>query len=148
VQVPDDPALRLNGFWTIELWARQISYANPFPGILGKGPSQTPHGYAIWADSSGDLWLQRHNREADSGSGALTSTFRYFVVTYDGVDVRWYVDGVLRTTTSLNWPTNNGSASIEIGSAQDYGNDDIDDVAIYSTALSAGRIATHYTAGT
>ena len=148
VQVPDAAALDLNGSWSIEFWARQVSFANSLPGILDKGDATTPHGYAIWADSSGDLWFERHNRDAEAGSGALTSAFRYFVVTYDGSDVRWYVDGTLKTTTAVHFPTNNGSAILELGRAVDYGNDALDEVALYATALSGGQIAAHYSAGT
>ena len=147
VQVPDASELHLNSDWTIEFWARQLSYANTLPGILEKGDSTGPHGYAIWADSSGDLWFQRHNREADSGNGALTSSYRYFVVTYDGTNARWYVDGTLESTTSINLPTNNGSATLELGRAASYGNNDLDEVAIYDNALTAARVSAHYAAG-
>jgi hypothetical protein len=148
VQVPDDPALRLNASWTIEFWARQISFANSFPGILGKGSAHTPHGYVIWADPLGDLWLERNNKDISSGAGALTSSFRYFVVTYDGSKIRWYVDGVLKTSSSANFPANNGTQPLTIGEGNEYGNNALDEVAIYGTALSAARIAAHYTAGT
>ena len=147
VQVPSASALNLNGSWSIEFWARQVSFANSLPGILGKGASTSPHGYAIWADSSGDLWFERHNRDADTGNGALTSGFGYFVVTYDGTNVRWYVNGTLKTTTPLNFPMNNSSVDLQLGCASDCGNNVLDEVAFYDTELSAGRISAHFTAG-
>jgi len=147
VQVADDSALRLDGSFTIEFWARQLSFVNSLPGILYKGQG-TPHGFEIWADSSGELWFRRHNRIVGSGSGALTGSFRHFVVTYDGTNARWYVDGALNATAAVNLPPNNDSTDLEIGKADDYGQNVIDEVAIYDTALSATRIAAHYTAGT
>ena len=147
VQVPDDSALRLNASWSIEFWAKQISWKNSFPGILGKGAGHTPHGYEIWADASGAVWFKRNNHQASTGSGALTSSFRYFVVTYDGSNVRWYVNGVLKATAAMNFPPNTGTQPLTIGEANEYGNDGIDEVAIYSTALSAARVSAHYAAG-
>jgi Concanavalin A-like lectin/glucanases superfamily len=146
VTVPDDAPLRLNGSFTIEFWARQISFANRLPGILDKGTG-TLHSYAIWADSSGELWFDRHNRVAGSGGGALTAAFRYFVATYDGTHLRWYVDGVLASTTALSLPHNSNTEDLQIGNADDYGNNTIDEVAIYASALSAARVAAHYAAG-
>jgi hypothetical protein len=148
VQVPDDSALRLNASWSIEFWAKQISWRNSVPGILGKGAGHTPHGYVIWADPAGALWFERNNHKASSGNGALTSSFHHFVVTYDGSNVRWYVNGVLKTTVAMNFPPNNGTQALTIGEGDEYGNNGIDEVALYSTTLSAARIAAHYAAGT
>jgi hypothetical protein len=147
VQVSDTAALRLNGSWSIEFWARQVSFANTSPGIIGKGSSATANGYTIYASSNGTLWFKRNNRQAGSGSGALTSSFRYFVVTYDRARLRWYVDGSLATTSSITFPGNNGTPYFQIGNGDEYGNNDIDEVALYSTSLSAAQIAAHYAAG-
>jgi hypothetical protein len=141
--VPDDAALRLNGSWSIEFWARQISYTS-LPAVLVKGDYTTKNGYAVGADSSGQLWLGRDNKFAGSGVVALTSSFGYFVVTYDGSTVRWYVNGALTSSTSLNWPANMGTAALELGYG---GNNGLDEIALYSTALTAGQIAAHYAAG-
>ena len=147
VQVPDEQALRLNGSWTIEFWAKQIAFANSFPGLLVKGSAHTPHGYLIWADPFGGLWLERNNKEISTGRGALTSTFRYFVVTYDGSKVRWYVDGALTATSAAHFPANNGKQPLTLGEGNEYGNDGLDEVALYGSALSAARVAAHYAAG-
>jgi hypothetical protein len=147
VQVPDDAALRLNASWSIEFWAKQISWKNSFPGILGKGAGHTPHGYDIWADPSGALCFERNNHQASTGSAALTSSFGHFAITYDGSNLRWYVNGVLKSTTAANFPPNNGTQPLTIGEANEYGNNGIDEVAIYSTTLSAARISAHYAAG-
>jgi hypothetical protein len=147
VRVSDNAALRLNGSWSIEFWAKQNQFVNTWPGILRKGQSSGASGYIIWADSSGQLWYKRNNQEIGSGGGALTSSFRYFVVTYDGSRVRWYVNGVLRTTTAVSYPTNTGTRSFRIGRGDDYGNNVIDEVALYDTPLSAVQIAAHYLAG-
>ena len=146
VSVPDDSALRLNGSWSIEFWAKQVSYPHQFAGLIAKGSNQ--NGYSIWADPWGGLWLKRHNAEAGSGSGAIVSTgYRYFVVTYDGTNVKWYVDGVLKQTTAESFPGNGDPGQLQLGKGDVYGNNDIDEVALYATALNATRIAAHYASG-
>jgi hypothetical protein len=147
VTVPDDAALHFNNSWSIEFWAKQISYPTLFAGVLYKGASGSPNGYSIYADPQGGLWFKRNNKQFSSGTAALSSTFRYFVVTYDGTRLRWYVDGVLKTTSSVNFGTNTGSQPLQLGKGDQYGNNDLDEVAIYATALSGARIAAHYTAG-
>jgi hypothetical protein len=150
VQVPDSASLRLNGSWSIEFWAKQISYMNTYPGILGKGDPTGPHGYGIWSDSNGGFWFMRNKKVSGSGNGALTTAFRYFVLTYDAPSqkMRWYMNGALTTTTTIALPNSNGSQPFQLGQgAGIYGNNELDEAALYSSALSAARISAHYTAG-
>ena len=119
-----------------------------FPGLLYKGSPWTPDGYVIWADSGGGLWLERNGDFVSSGPGSLTSAFRYFVITYDGTNVRWYVDGALVTTQAEAFPPNAGNSVFQLGKGDFYGNNGLDEVALYGTALSAARVAAHFAAGT
>ena len=112
---PRQRPLRLNGSWSIEFWARQISFVHASPGILDKGSPATANGYCIQASPTGALALVRNGKQISSGAGALTSSYRYFVVTYDGARVRWYVNGALATTSSIVFPTNSGNNLFEIG---------------------------------
>jgi hypothetical protein len=150
VQVPDSAPLQLNSSWSIEFWAKQTSYMNTYPGILGKGDPTNPNGYGIWSDSHGGLWFMRNNKVSGSGSDALTTTFRYFVLTYDtsSKKMRWYVNGALATTTTMSLPNNSGAQPFQLGQAAGlFGNNDLDEVALYAAALSSTQVAAHYTAG-
>jgi hypothetical protein len=151
VQVPDSASLRLNGSWSIEFWAKQVSYMHTYPGILGKGtdPTKTT-GYGIWSDSNGALWFMRAGKISGSGNAALTTAYRYFVLAYDATTqkMRWYVNGALATTTTATLPANSGTAALQLGQgAGYYGNNDLDEVALYGTALSGAQVAAHYAAG-
>jgi len=150
VQVPDSAPLRLNGSWSIEFWAKQIAYMNTYPGILGKGTPTNTTGYGIWSDSQGALWFMRNNKVSGSGNGALTTAFRYFVLTYDASShkMRWYVNGALATTTTVSLPTSSGTQPFQLGQGYGYfGNNDLDDIALYGAALSSTQVATHYAVG-
>jgi hypothetical protein len=135
--------------FSIEFWAKQRSFVNSRPGILYKGSSYWGGSstYTIYETSNGTLRLDRSGHTISSNSGALTSSFRYFVVTYDGSRVRWYVDGALKTTTNVTFSSSNSTRSLRIGRGYDYGKNDVDEVALYSLALSQARITAHYSAG-
>ena len=150
VSVAHNAVLNLNGSFSLEFWAKQTAFANTSPGIINKGTSSTADGYLIWANSSGTLGFKRNNVNAASAAGALTSSYKHFVVTYDGVTLRWYVNGALSTSTALSYPSNASSAALTLGlgDAGQYGKNVLDDVAVYQTALSATRIAEHYNVGT
>ena len=148
VEVPDTPALRLNGAFTIELWARLGSFQNTWPGLVVKGAASGPDGYLVYYDSSGRVILKRNNVEVASAPSALrTDAFTHLAVTYDGTTVRWYVDGTLSSSKSASYPTNNGGAVLAIGKGEQYGIHTLDEVAIYGSALSALTLQAHVDAG-
>ena len=63
--------------------------------------------------------------------------------------MRWYVNGVLTATAAVTFQ-NGGSShpfAIAKGVGKEYAHDDIDEVALYASTLSASRIAAHYAAG-
>lgn len=84
----------------------------------------------------------------------VAGTTAHVVGTYDGANVRIFVNGVLRGTTAATGPISYASIA-SLGLA--FGNDPsltdgnlqgtLDEVAIYSQALSATRIAYHFRQG-
>lgn len=144
VEVPDAAALRLNGAFTIELWARMDRFLNTWPGLVVKGAAATADGYLVYYDTSGRVILKRNNVEVASAPGALrTDRFTHLAVTYDGSTVRWYVDGALSASAAASFPTNSGSSLLAIGRGDQYGDHTVDEVAVYGSALSAATLAAH-----
>jgi Ca2+-binding RTX toxin-like protein len=79
------------------------------------------------------------------GTAALTlNTWTHIAVTYDGANLRFYVNGVLRGTTARtgNIASNNGAVRIggNNSSLQEFFRGLIDDVRIYNRALTAAQI--------
>lgn len=144
VEVADSPALRLNGAFTIELWARMTSFQNTWPGLVVKGAAASADGYLVRYDASGRVILKRNDVEVASAPGALrTDRFTHLAVTYDGTTVRWYVDGAASGSRSVSFPPNNGSALLSIGKGDQYGDHTIDEVAFYDTALPPSTLGAH-----
>jgi len=152
VGIPDSSALRLNGSFSIELWAEQDSFVGTKPVIIAKGGGGgIGNGYVIYAQSNGTVTLKRDGVTYSTNSGALSgSAFSYLVVTYDGSHVRWYVNGSLQTTTAASFATDTNVGNVEIGSmgTSNYANDTIEDVALYSTTLTSTQISNDYTIAT
>jgi hypothetical protein len=147
VTAPDSTALRLNGAFTIEFWGKQKTFVNSWPGIMIKGSSATANGYLIWYGSNGALHFKRNNVDLATPAGSFTSTaWHYYVVTYDGSTLRWYVDGSAVASKSVVFPANAGTAPLQLGRGDQYGNEYLDEVAIYATALSPTRLGAHRSA--
>jgi len=149
MKVPDRESLRLNGSFTIEFWAKATRFANSYPGLLTKGGSWTPDGYAIWNSADGALHFKRNNddRVGTSPGALVTDRFRHFALTYDGAVARWYVDGVLDRSTTVTYPVNAGTGTFALGMADQAGAQVMDEVALYDRALTSTRIAAHHGAG-
>jgi hypothetical protein len=94
-------------------------------------------------------------RTATAALPALVVGGQYYVVgTYDGVNVRIYVNGVLQGTTAITGLISYASvASLGLAFGNDPSNTDanlqgyLNEVGIYNYALSATRIAYHYRQG-
>jgi hypothetical protein len=148
VNVPDAAPLRLNGPFTIELWAKMSRFANSWPGLVLKGSSSTADGYLVYYASNGQVRLKRNNREFATTTGALTTArYSHLVVTFDGTNVRWYVDGVLNSTSTATFPASAGTAPLALGRGDQFGAQSLDEIAVYATALSAAVVSQHYSAG-
>lgn len=147
VNIADTSALRLNGSFTIEFWAKLDTFANTWPGVVQKGNSGTADGYLVWYTSDGKLVFKRNNVERATTTGQLTTSYKHFAVTYDGSTVRWYVNGVLDTSFAQTYPTNAGTAQLRLGRGDHAGDQTMDEVAIYGAALSADQLLDHYRAG-
>jgi hypothetical protein len=81
--------------------------------------------------------------------------WHHVACTYDGANLRLYVDGaadgVTATTQALTQPTATNlrlAVNLSVSGGTAYWNGGIDEAAFYGTALSATRIQAHYNAGT
>jgi hypothetical protein len=84
-----------------------------------------------------------------SGTAVTANAWVHIVCTYDGANVRLYVNNALVATTALTGSIDTGSGVNiigRLGGASYPFNGQLDEVAVYSTALSATRIAAHYDA--
>ncbi|MEA2488156.1 MAG: hypothetical protein QOF16_1810 [Actinomycetota bacterium] len=155
VSVADSAGLRLNGNFSIEFWAKLGAYANTWPGVLHKGNSGSgATGYLVWYGSDLRPTFKRAGVDGRkvSAAGALSSGgYKDYVVTYDAASatLRWFVNGALDTTyTGITWPSSSDTSAVELGRGGEFGNEFLDDVSLYPSALSPARVSVHYAAET
>ena len=153
VEVADDTALRMNGSFSIEFWAKLNSFPGGYPGFVRKGPSSSAAtGYLVFYNTDLRPNLKRAGiQKKVSANGALsTQAFKHYVVSYNEStqQLRWYVNGVLDTSFSnVVFPDSADLSALNLGRGDQYGNHVLDEVAMYGSSLSAGRVAAHFAAG-
>lgn len=74
----------------------------------------------------------------------ITKAWHHIALTYDGSTQKLYVDGALKSSAVLTGSIGTNSNNLKIG---EYVPGKIDEVRIYSEALSTSQIQKHYTEG-
>ncbi len=147
VDVPSSPSFNSAPF-TIEAWVNPSQ--SRVQGVMYKKSS--PGWRFFMAGSSGKIEFDVYPGEiANAQSASLTVGSWYHVVgTYDRIGVvKVYTNGVLNDTkTGISSMYNNNDNGIQIASPQtNRWNGSIDEVRIYSEALSLSEIQKHYAEG-
>jgi hypothetical protein len=154
------PELNPQGPFSFEAWVRPTS--NP-----GAGDYRCPIGnFGGWGTGGGNGtgWYLYQTPAPGSTfafvmaqTGVWVSTgyslfnWYHLVGTYDGTSARFYVNGVLIGTQAAGGFVANPVNPLGIGQRADgygYWDGNLDEVAIYTNALSAATIQAHYEAGT
>jgi uncharacterized repeat protein (TIGR01451 family) len=143
-----------NAARTLEAWVRTSSVAEQ--GIFAYGNysgTEARTFFSMMIAPDGRLMVSTDADFPQFGpAGALTNgAWHHVVVTYDGSVIRAFLDGVamsgspftpgapLATTTTNHWLANTGTRTL---------NGTLDEVALYSRALSAAEVLEHFQAAT
>lgn len=148
VSIPHNSSLNLSTF-TIGAWVKS-SQTTAFNRIVFKGANSSGQNYSLCVNSG-----RAHIRYDESPAGAhfaegttnvADGQWHYLSGTFDGANLKIYVDGVLEQTTASTAIPATANTNVLIGSegtasAQCF-NGKIDEVSIWNTALSASQIFT------
>jgi len=157
LEAPHKPALDPEQL-TVEAWIKLGELPggrDPRRWIVNKNRNEWIEGnYALLiSGSQAGAYLnigggRQNHIAAMSPEGALKpDTWHHMAMTYDGKDLKVYVDGKQAAATAVNKPRKPGSSPVAIGRRQDgynYFRGLIDEVRIYSRALPAAEIAVHH----
>lgn len=149
-------ALNGNGFTalTFEGWYKPSTSALGSFTLLMMGDN-TDHnfGYQLyWSGTSSlnfNVGVGTANNGVSYNASPVANVYWHIVGTFDGSTIRLYVNGVLQGSASLSG-TISASATPILGASTGHSfkfPGTIDEVAIYSYALSALQVSTHYTTG-
>jgi len=141
----------ISGNFSINLWMYRTGNVTadnaPFIRTGGYSPNS---GFGMWLNTSNQsTWVINQNYNHYSSALAIPlNTWTMITMTYDGSNVRMYIDGVLKTTTAQT--TNpNASTAITIFNEEISRNclTRLDEASFYSIALPQGTINLHYNSG-
>ncbi len=149
-----------SGAFSVEIWARPNSndptdWRCPIGNFGGWGPNS---GWYIYqSPGAGSSFTFVLSPAGWIGGGTYENYKWYHLVgTYDGATARFYVNGVLKGSQALVFgdgykANETGSMPILLGGRDTgYGwwDGNLDEAAIYTNALTAAQVLTHYTVGT
>jgi hypothetical protein len=163
-QVPYLPALNPNGPFTVEFWARptQLAAASPLVSVdTSQNAGNSRSGWGFYENSSNwefQVGGLSGNVATTTGGSVQAFAWHHLAGVYDGTNITLYVNGQpVAGPTDASGFTPNSTAPLRFGRASDpafwsnYPSSQaydgwLDEVAIYTNALSADAIAAHYSA--
>jgi hypothetical protein len=145
VTIPDAASLRLTTAMTLEAWVNPSTVSSAWRDVIYKGDDN----YLLEATSpsSGAPGAGAILGTGDAntfGPAALSvNTWTHLAATYDGAQLRLYVNGVAVASLARTGPLMTSTHPLEIGGDSLYGQyfaGLIDDVRVYNMALTAAQI--------
>ena len=154
VDCGDGAALNLTSAGTLAIWVNMSAYSMGYPSIAGKGASAgfDTSGYGIWLRKDQRIEGTITNRAEEPTYNTVSfgkphvGVWHHLGLTWDGKSVRAYLDGVDvgKTTQTLDVPAT--PHTFKIGAPHDFSGT-IDEVSVYSHALTPDEIREHYERG-
>ena len=142
---PDSASLSPTAAVSVEAWIRPDTF-----GALRTIVHKT-NSYWLRLESSGALTMYVYDGTSyephATGTTLVAGTLYHVVGTFDGANLRVYVDGTLRATTARAVTIQDNGNQVNVGVGGSYFDGVMDEVAVYGKALTAQQISEHYLAG-
>ena len=149
VNIPDNTTLDLTNGMTLSAWVYPTSAASGWRTVILK-ENTSDLVYSLYGSS--DISFPQGMRVAGgltkSASGTVApppNTWTYLAVTYDGANLRMYVNGALTSTVAATGNMANSTLPLRIGGNAiwgEYFTGRIDEVRIFNRALPAAEVTT------
>jgi hypothetical protein len=137
---------------SVEVWFRAGGFANFVDLVSHNWGGTAGSGWALYTTANRQLWWGLKEGSAPETSvkvgGLSANTVYHAVGTYDGNVLRLYLNGAQVATKTVGAKTLNTTASVFTGKTDTTAGITVDELALYSGALSATRVQAHRTAGT
>jgi chitodextrinase len=147
VTVPDAASLDVAGAVTLEAWVRPNGGPSWRTIVLKENGSTLA--YALYAAASGGtpmgVVLTGGSQQKLSGPSALpANTWTHLALTYNGAQMRLFVNGVERATKAVTGAMPNSSGPLRIGGndvwRSEWFKGELDEIRVYNRALSVTEI--------
>ncbi len=150
MQIASNAAIQATAGVSVEAWIKPSAIAaSGFSSVASKAES-----YSLQFNSGKMEFTiiqsgTRRRLQAPAGAVAVGGTY-HVVGTYDGTTQRLYINGSLAASAALTGAISSNSNALYIGSwngSSEFFRGTIDEVAVYSTALTATQVTNHWAAG-
>jgi len=152
MSVASPTSLSMSSAVSVELWVKR-SRSGVFQAIAGKPTSGQSRfeNYSIWFNATNQIRMyigDGVNYAQATSATAFDTNWHYVVGTFDNSTIRVYVDGVQSGSSSTTIRLTPNANPFYVGRSStsttlNYGGL-LDELAVYSTVLSAARIQAHY----
>ncbi len=145
VDVPDAASLDLTSGMTLEAWVKPTTNAS-WRTVILKERGANDLLYALYASNGSKPRTENFNGVENTAAGTTAlplNAWSHLAATYDGANLRFYVNGALITTKATSGAMPNTANPLRIGGNAiwgEYFSGLIDEVRIYNRALSASEI--------
>lgn len=148
VTVPDSASLDLTTALTLEAWVYPTTNSGVRDILIKEGAGVDI--YNLYHRNGagrpeGNVFVGGTNRVAQGPASLTLNTWTHLATTYDGANLRLFVNGAQVAITPLTGVISTSSGALRIGGNSLWGEwfrGRIDDVRIYNRALSTGEIVT------
>jgi hypothetical protein len=151
VTVPDSSSLDLTSAMTLEAWVKPSQLGGWRTALIKEAPSQTELSYGLYASTdtgpaSGHVLVGSPPDTFLRGTSTPpTGSWTHVAATYDGFNLRVYVNGVQQASKAVSGPIVTSDGVLRIGGNNVWSEwvaGLIDDVRVYNRALSAAEVQT------
>ena len=144
--------------FSIEVWVNPTAATSQYRRIIGKEDTNQYGWRMVLASTGGSppnkVSLIRQDAAGNESASSLTAlqpgTWYHVVGTYDGTTMRMYVNGVQVDSNASSRSIPDHASALAMGTKNGGGaylGGTMDEVAIYSSALTAQQVSEHYNAG-
>jgi hypothetical protein len=103
VTIADSTSLRPNQNYSIAMWVYPKTVASTYTHIAAKKGPGAPISYGLWLNNTDRFYFEVNDNSVHGVTGTTVlsvNTWYHVVATYDGVDLKIYVNGVLDATAN------------------------------------------------
>ena len=163
VEIPDSPVLDGMAALTIQFWVKFNEIPNgQTEMVFVKGRAVGPGSNSYWIYRQPELGAMKISAGVETSPNgyawisipAYTDTinFHHLAVTYDGSEMRLYLDGALAGSQALSGTVTDTTYPVQIGrraypGINEFVNGSLDEITIHNRALTADEIASIYSGG-